>query len=207
LGKWGVIVAFLGAVTIVPTVIAYVFGLLFSLDLSIIRDTLPLLGRTVLYGLIIALSAGTSMLALSSLSRNSRYVALFWLALWIGTGVTSTILKGIDAEQRFHDLRRRDVSLFSDDHVKAELDAAGENWRPMMSYTSNLYRVGQELMGTTAAWDAIVRLLPAQGRPMLQMSYLDARYPWTWSAAVLFVLFVISAWILNRSIRSLDRLK
>ena len=38
------------------------------------------------YGLVIALSAGTLMLALSSLSRNSRYVALLWLGVWFVSG-------------------------------------------------------------------------------------------------------------------------
>src|SRR4029078_1393726 len=38
-GKLGVIVALISAVIIVPSVFAYLFGLLFSLDITIIRDT------------------------------------------------------------------------------------------------------------------------------------------------------------------------
>ena len=38
-GKLGVIVALLVAIIIVPSLVAYMFGLLFSLDITIIRDT------------------------------------------------------------------------------------------------------------------------------------------------------------------------
>jgi ABC-2 type transport system permease protein len=207
LGKLGVIVAFLGAVTVVPAVIAYFMGLLFSLDLSIIRDTLPLLARTVLFGLIVAVSAGTLMLALSSLSRNSRYVALFWLAVWIGTSAVSGVLTTVDREQRQRDAWRRGGEGFNAEFVETELQAARANWRHLVSYTSNLSRIGQELMGTPDAWDNVVELVPPQAQPMLRLSNVDAMYPWTWSAAVLSGLLAISVWILKSSIRSLDRLK
>ena len=43
LGKLGIIAAFLAMVVIVPCIIAYVLGLLCSLDITIIRDTWRLL--------------------------------------------------------------------------------------------------------------------------------------------------------------------
>ncbi len=100
LGKLGVIVAFLGMVIIVPSLIAYALGLLFSLDISIVRDTFRILVASVAYGLVIAISAGMLILALSSLSRNSRYIALLWLAVWIGTGAVAGILTSADRHQR-----------------------------------------------------------------------------------------------------------
>src|SRR5260370_20101902 len=96
----GVIVIFVGRISVLPCVIAYVLGLLFSLDLSILRDTLPLLLSSIVYGLVISLSAGLLVLALSSLSRNSRYVALFWLGIWFVSGVLGHILETVDREQR-----------------------------------------------------------------------------------------------------------
>src|SRR5262245_58768249 len=50
LGKLGVVAYFLGMVLIVPSLIAYVLGVAFSLDLTIIRDTFPLLLSTLAYG-------------------------------------------------------------------------------------------------------------------------------------------------------------
>ena len=82
LGKLGVIVIFLAKIIVLPCVIAYVLGLLFSLDLSILRDTFRLLLSSIAYGVLISVSAGLLVLALSSLTRNSRYVALLWLGIW-----------------------------------------------------------------------------------------------------------------------------
>ena len=92
LGKLGVIVAFLGMVIIVPSLVAYVLGLLFSLDITIVRDTFGILLASIAYGLVIAVSAGMLILALSSLSRNSRYVALFWLGIWFVSSTVSSVL-------------------------------------------------------------------------------------------------------------------
>jgi ABC-2 type transport system permease protein len=206
LGKWGVIVAFLGAVTIVPAVVAYALGLLFSLDVSILKDTFPLLLASVAYGLVISASAGTLILALSSLSRSSRYVAMFWLAAWLGTGMVSTILQGIEHEQRQH-AQWQSGGFNQPDYVEKELEAARSNWRPVVSYTANLARIGEEMLGTPEAWDKIASLRPGGEGEMARLRNLPVQYPWTWSAGVLAALFVLSAWILNRSIKSLDRLK
>src|SRR4029077_19239589 len=77
LGKLGVIGVFLFAVAVLPALIAYLLGVGFSLDVGVIADTYRILLAAVGYGLLIVVSAGTLMLALSSLSRNSRYVSGF----------------------------------------------------------------------------------------------------------------------------------
>ena len=74
-------------------------GLLFSLDITIVRDTFAMLLASIAYGLVIAVSAGLLMLALSSLSRNSRYVALFWLAVWFVSGIVGTSLEAVEAQR------------------------------------------------------------------------------------------------------------
>jgi ABC-2 type transport system permease protein len=99
MGKLGVIGVFLGAVAILPALIAYVLGMCFSLDLSVIKDTFHLLAASVAYGLVIVLSAGTLMLALSCLSRNSRYVAAFWVGIWFVSSVISGVLVGFHLEE------------------------------------------------------------------------------------------------------------
>jgi ABC-2 type transport system permease protein len=206
LGKWGVIVAFLSAVTIVPAIVAYVLGILFSLDFGIVRDTFPLLLASVGYGLVIAASAGTLILALSSLSRSSRYVAMFWLAIWLGSGVISGVLQGIEHEQRRHTAGHPSRENYSN-FVDEELTAASTNWRPLVSYTANLARVGEEMLGTPEAWDKLARLRPGAEGDMARLRNVGVQYPWTWSAGVLLAMFALSIWILNRSIKSLDRLK
>jgi ABC-2 type transport system permease protein len=205
-GKLGVIVALLSAVIIVPCVIAYVLGLLFSLDLTIVRDTSRILLASIIYGLVIAISAGMLMLALSSMSRNSRYVALFWMGIWILSGMVSLVLMKIDQEQRRH---QAGVHRFwaNDEFLTAEIEAAKTDWRPLTSYTANLRRVGERLLQTNSAWEKLGQLSPRGQRAQILLQMMGNQYPWYWSAAVLAGLFALSAGILHFSIKSLDRLK
>lgn len=102
LGKLGVIGFFLAATVVVPAVGAYVLGLAFSLDLGVVRDTHRLLWSGILYGLVVTVSAGTLMLALSSLSRRSIYVGLAWAGLVFLGHMLASALVGIrgDTERR-----------------------------------------------------------------------------------------------------------
>ena len=206
-GKLGVIVALLSAVIMVPCVIAYVLGLLFSLDITIVRDTSRILLASIIYGLVIALSAGMLMLALSSLSRNSRYVALFWMGIWILSGMVSFVLMKIEQEQRRHQAGVHSRSRMNDEFLTAEIEAAKTDWRPLTSYTANLRRVGERLLKTNAAWERLGELSPRGQRAQILLQMMGNQYPWYWSAAVLAGLFTLSAGILHFSIKSLDRLK
>jgi ABC-2 type transport system permease protein len=203
-GKLGVIVAFLGMVVIVPSLIAYALGFLFSLDITILRDTFPLLLSSIAYGLVISLSAGLFILALSSLTRNSRYVVLFWLAIWIITSLVSTILDRLEQERR---TRPYHMKTMAKADFQEELRAAKTNWRPLVSYTANLSRIGQQLLGTDAAWEKLSELRPASERTQFLLKNMGPQYPWYWSAAVLAGLFGLSACILHFRVRSLDRLR
>jgi ABC-2 type transport system permease protein len=236
-GKLGVIAWFLGLVVILPSLLAYVLGLLFSLDITILRDTLPLLLACLGYGAVIVLSAGTLMLALSALSRNSRYVALFWVALWFVTSVVAGILDGVDSEQRRTEAYHRHRAAMQpfrqpgqkpltpreqreqheavvkswrqvqDEIAKAELQAAQNNWRPLVSYTGNLARLGHRLLDTDAAWRKLSLLQMPDQRDWFLINNLGPQYPWYWSASILAVLFGLSACIMNLRVRSLDRLR
>ena len=236
-GKLGVIATFLGLVMIVPCLLAYGLGLLFSLDLTIVRDTYRLLLASVGYGLVIILSAGMLILALSSLSRNSRYVALFWLGVWIVSGIVATVLQSTYQVQRRQESYRRSMAVQqgiptpeppppqarglrrqlrarpprqswgNDEFEKDEREASKTNWRPLLSYTANLSRVGRQLLGTDAAWRTLSELEPVYGRERFLFRSEGPQYPWYWSASVLAGLFGLSACILSLSVRSLDRLR
>jgi ABC-2 type transport system permease protein len=206
IGKLGVITALLGMIVIVPSIVAYIAGLLFSADISIIRDTYRLLFASLAYGFIISLSGGVLILALSSLSRNSRYVAAFWIALLLVGSVVYSVL----AEAHRHELRGAEQSMtFStaDDQNIWRLEAAKSNWRPLVSYTGNLSRIGQELLGIDNCWERISKTWGERERGRFLSVVSGPKYPWYWSAIVLVSLFVLSAWILKRQVKSLDRLK
>jgi ABC-2 type transport system permease protein len=207
LGKLGVIVVFLSFVIIVPSIIAYVLGLLFSLDITIVRDTFRVLLASVGYGLTISVSAGLLILALSSLSRNSRYIALFWLAIWFVTSSVAGVLGEIDYTQRRHQARAEGIDVRSATFFDPELAVGKTDWRPLISYTNNLSRIGQELLGSEAAWAKLSRLQPAAVRSNFLIRFGGWQFPWYWSALVLVGLLGFSVCVLNLSIKSLDRLK
>jgi ABC-2 type transport system permease protein len=100
LGKLGIIGYFLSMTIVVPSLLAWVCGLLFSLDITLIRDTFPIVASAIGYGLVVTLSAGLLMLALSSLSRRSLYVGIAWLGIWWISGVAGSILGEVQREQR-----------------------------------------------------------------------------------------------------------
>lgn len=210
LGKLGVIGAYLGVTTVVPTVLAYVLGLAFSLDPRVVVDTWRVLVGGVGFGLVVILSAGPLMLAASALSRNARYVGAIWMGIWVVSNVTAGALERT---------------------VRAD-------WCPIVSYTGNLLRVREALLDTPAARARVIDLIeagrraatesanpfrfgrrgrraapppaPAErpGRPE-NISLLPdvSGYPWTWSAGVLLGLLGLSSWTLAARIRSLDRLR
>jgi ABC-2 type transport system permease protein len=234
MGKLGIIAWFLAMVLIFPSLIAYALGLLFSRDFSIVRDTLPLLLSSLGYGAVVSVSAGLFMLALSSLSRNSRYIALAWVGVWFVSSVAAFVLEQMDVAERQSRRARVAESQYrasrpqgrtpqeqaklvqeQQEQTKRALEAAAaaeeaearSNWRPLLSYTANLTRVGRELLGSEAAWRRFGDTFQPEHRTFYLMQHLDDRFPWYWSAGLLAVLAGISACALNFRVKSLDRLK
>jgi ABC-2 type transport system permease protein len=177
---------------------------------------------SLLFAVIVVASAGTLILAISSLSRNSRYVGALWLGIWIISETSAGVL--------FLTIHRE--------------------WCPLLSYTANLGRVREALLDTPtsrqklsglfqAGQDQIRRAprpgpfgrrrgsasvsdrpaTPPSGPPsapppgrsasssVIQDAGGSATYPWQWSAGVLAGLGALSILTLSSRIRSLDRLR
>jgi ABC-2 type transport system permease protein len=174
---------------------------------------------SVVFGLVFALSAGLLMLALSSLSRNSRYVALFWLGLWIVSGGVATVLTIVDREEQEHQVirelggwqamrgNRSTRQAYQEKLLERVQQSAKTNWRPLISYRANMDRLADELIGKNASIEKIATLQRPRDRAEFVTNFMANQYPWQWSAAVLAVLCVVSASILSFSVKSLDRLK
>jgi ABC-2 type transport system permease protein len=207
LGKLGVIGVFIGLIVIVPAVVAYVLGLLFSLDITIVKDTYQLFFASILYGLVIALSAGMLILALSSLSRNSRYVALLWIGILVIGAVVSSVLESIDYHERIRAAYRDGARPSRADIAAIQQEISADDWRPLVSYTANLSRIRGELLGTNKSWETLYAWMPPDTRAQFLNRFLGPAYPWYWSAAVLLALLGLSTCILKFKIKSLDRLK
>jgi hypothetical protein len=119
--------------------------------------------------------------------------------------------------------------------LDAESDAAvardlRHDWRPLISYPTNLDRIGDWLLDADAAWVTLGRTFERQRASMAPAIALKAggrlpkeltapandrlladqmvwQFPWQWSAGVLAGLWLLSVFILTRRVRSLDRLK
>jgi ABC-2 type transport system permease protein len=187
-GKLATIAAFLFAVILVPAVLTYLLGIGFSLDFRVIGGTFRIVPACIAYGVVVVTVAGLFMLAISSLSKNSRYVAALWIGIWLVGGFASGIL--------------------GDPHV------LGFKWGPIVSITNNLSRVREVLLGTKESYekirDAGQQAIPGFVRPVDPPpvpTFFAQDYPWQWSAYVLLGLVVLSLWILTTRVKSLDRLR
>jgi hypothetical protein len=116
LGKLGVIGALVAAVAVGPAVFAYVVGACFCLDLSIVKDTYPALLASVAYGLVVTVSTGTLMLALSSLTRRSLYVGIAFAGLWIISASVGSIMTAIHRETISRAIREEEVARWVAEH-------------------------------------------------------------------------------------------
>lgn len=222
-GKLGVISFFVLLVTAAPAVFAWILGVLFSLKLSIIVEVLPILWGSILVSLVISLVYGLWMLALSSLSRNSRYVSMMWFGWWLLSSALFAIL------------------FISSDYA---------DWANLANFTKNVQRIEEAILNTEPAWqkiDGAVKLAMQTGtkasgmaggnnrnnntmrfgpfrasndddrvaltrftindKSYIRSSGVRSLYPWTWSAAVLVFMGVLSLCILIFRVKSLDRLR
>jgi ABC-2 type transport system permease protein len=111
LGKLGVIAGLVAAVAVLPAAAAYVLGVCFSLNLTVVRDTWRLLPAAILYGLLIVVSAGTLMLALSSMSRRSLYVGLAWVGLFLIGWAVAGVLGKVHEEALMFDRIHKEQAM------------------------------------------------------------------------------------------------
>jgi ABC-2 type transport system permease protein len=228
LGKLAVIGFFVGSVTLVPAVVAYLLGVTFSADFETVRETGFILVASIVYSLIVIVSAGTLILAISSLSKKSWVVGASWVGVWMISLAMGAILTG----------------------------SVKRDWCPAVAYTDNLLRIREALIDTPAARTKLLEVLLVQqqrarmgvlGSLMLnrgpgrrgrntpvgktaakdaapsplsnippgalppalpgQDAFGNPAYSWQLSASVLAGLFVLSVWTLSSRVKSLDRLK
>jgi ABC-2 type transport system permease protein len=80
-GKLGILMAVILFITWLPAVLLLVVQVVFAGNFAFVRANAYLLPAITLYSLVEAVLVSTSMLALSSLSTNSRFVGILYTAL------------------------------------------------------------------------------------------------------------------------------
>jgi ABC-2 type transport system permease protein len=169
-----VIVVFIGAVTILPAVLAYVVGVAFSLDLSVLRDTWRILLASVAYGAIVAVVCGLVMLAFSSLSRNSRIVAAMWVGLWIVTNTIAGVLIAVTNPALQREVARRHGQLA--EAPQRSIEQPDTRW-VAVSFSGNLDCLRLWMLGTEGAYQQLMDAMLKSVKPAMEAAENMRRNP------------------------------
>ena len=100
-GKLAILFLFLVSVTFLPAMMLLLTQALFAGSLEFVRNNLYLLPAITLFSLAQVLLASTTMLALSSLSKSSRFVGVMYAGLFFFTTALFQTLRGITGQSRF----------------------------------------------------------------------------------------------------------
>jgi ABC-2 type transport system permease protein len=94
-GKMGILVVFLLLVTWAPAMLLLLLQALFAGSFAFVRDNIFLVPAITVFSLVQVFAASFSMLALSSLSNSSRFVAVLYAGLVLFTRAMFEAMRGI----------------------------------------------------------------------------------------------------------------
>lgn len=100
-GKFAILFVFLTAVTFLPAMALLLTQAILSGSLTFIRSNIYLLPAITLYSLLVVIVASIAMLALSSLSKSSRFVGVMFAGLVFFTLAFFNALRGITGTSSF----------------------------------------------------------------------------------------------------------
>jgi len=92
-GKFAIIMVLMAFLTVIPGIILFAENSVISDGSTFFRENYWLLGSIVLQSFILMIPTALLILALSSVTKNSRYTAISFIAILIGTPIFSEILK------------------------------------------------------------------------------------------------------------------
>jgi ABC-2 type transport system permease protein len=94
-GKLAILFAFLVSVTWLPAILLLIIQILFAGSFTFLRENIFLLPAITLFSLLQVLVASVTMLALSSMSKSSRFVGIMYAGLIFFTSALFNALRGI----------------------------------------------------------------------------------------------------------------
>jgi ABC-2 type transport system permease protein len=95
LGKFGILATFLLAITWLPAMLLLVVQVVFAGNFEFLRANMYLFPAITVFTFIEILMVSTAMLALSSLSTNSRFVAILYTVLIFFTKALAAVLSAV----------------------------------------------------------------------------------------------------------------
>lgn len=99
-GKLAILMAFLLMITWIPAMLLLFLQAMFAASFSFIGENLYLIPAITITSLLEALVASFTMLALSSLSKSSRYVAILYTGIMLFTGAIYGVLRLVTRSTR-----------------------------------------------------------------------------------------------------------
>jgi ABC-type transport system involved in multi-copper enzyme maturation permease subunit len=93
LGKAGVLYFLIAAVAAIPALSIYGFGLIISTNSWAIAQTWDIPLRILLATILLVLPTSAIALALSSMTRESRYASFAWFSIWLVGQITYAALR------------------------------------------------------------------------------------------------------------------
>jgi ABC-2 type transport system permease protein len=94
-GKFAILFLFLVGVTWLPAILLLIIQVMFAGSFAFVRDNLFLLPAITLFALLQVLVSSMTMLALSSMSKSSRFVGIMYAGLIFFTAALFQALRGI----------------------------------------------------------------------------------------------------------------
>jgi ABC-2 type transport system permease protein len=83
IGKGATLLAYLLTITLLPCLLLFILGVLFSPSLMVLKSTWDLPIRILGTSLLISIPAASLALMLSAVTTESRYASFAWFAIWI----------------------------------------------------------------------------------------------------------------------------
>jgi ABC-2 type transport system permease protein len=100
-GKLAILFLFLVSVTFLPAMMLLLTQTIFAGSFTFVRNNIYLVPAITLFSLTQVLLASTTMLALSSMSKSSRFVAVMYAGLFFFTTALFNALRGITGSSAF----------------------------------------------------------------------------------------------------------
>ena len=100
-GKLAILCIFLTGVTFLPAMVLLITQTIFAGNLTFVKNNIYLVPAITLYSAALVMLASTTMLALSSLSKSSRFVAVMYAGLFFFTTALFNALRGITGTSAF----------------------------------------------------------------------------------------------------------
>ncbi len=95
IGKLGILMFFLALPTLVPALLLFLLALVFKADVEFLQEFYWVPGSIVAYSFLIMFSFSVIVLALSSLTRSSRFAGVNFIAVFFFSQILYGILSGI----------------------------------------------------------------------------------------------------------------